>query len=94
MNKALLIFLLLSQVTLYGQSTPNQKNNQKFKQAYLDKVYGHMSNDQYDSAQYQLNKIYQTDSARKPSLFNYYVTIYQAEVYYYNNLHRVVCRFL
>ena len=87
MNSVLLIFLLLWQVTLYGQSTPEQSNKQKIKQAYLDKVFDHMSDDQYDSAQYQLNKIYQVESARKPSLFNYYVTIYQAEVYYYNNLH-------
>lgn len=43
----------------------------------------------YDSAQYWLNKIHEKISYRKPSLFSYFLTIRQAEVYYYNDLQQL-----
>jgi len=45
-----------------------------------------MNLDDYDSAQIWLNKIHEKVSYRNPSLFSYYLTSRQAEVYYYNNL--------
>ncbi len=48
-----------------------------------------MNTDQYDSAQFWLNKIHDKISYRKPSLFAYFLTTRQAEVYYYNNLHQL-----
>ncbi|WP_316737610.1 histidine kinase [Pedobacter aquatilis] len=50
---------------------------------------GYMNSDHYDSAQLWLNKIYNKVSYRKPSLFSYFLTSRQAEVYYYNNLHEL-----
>ncbi len=48
-----------------------------------------MNTDNYDAAQLLLNKIYLQVSYRKPSLFSYFLTTRQAEVYYYNNLHEL-----
>lgn len=45
-----------------------------------------MDLDHYDSAQVWLNKIHRRESYRKPSLFAYFLTARQAEIYYYNNL--------
>lgn len=49
----------------------------------------HMSEDHYDSAQLWLNKIHERVSYLKPSLFSYFLTTRQAEVYYYNNLQQL-----
>ena len=48
-----------------------------------------MNQDYYDSAQLWLNKIHEIVSYRKPSVFSYYLTSRQAEVYYYNNLEQL-----
>lgn len=48
-----------------------------------------METDHYDSAQFWLNKIYLKISYRKPSLFAYFLSSRQAEIYYYNNLHQL-----
>jgi len=48
-----------------------------------------MDTDQYDSAQYWLNKIHEKLPLRKPSVFNYFFSTRQAEVYYYNNLQQM-----
>lgn len=48
-----------------------------------------MNTDHYDSAQFWLNKIYLKISYQKPSLFSYFLSSRQAEVYYYNNLHQL-----
>lgn len=48
-----------------------------------------MDTDQYDSAQYWLNKIHERLPLRKPSIFNYFFSTRQAEVYYYNNLQQM-----
>lgn len=48
-----------------------------------------MSTDNYDSAQLWLNKIHERVSYLKPSLFSYFLTSRQAEVYYYNNLQQL-----
>ncbi|RYG17437.1 MAG: hypothetical protein EOO07_11120 [Chitinophagaceae bacterium] len=83
-----LIFLMLLQGVMLSAQSPLKKiTHTDTKQAILDKAYDYMSNDQYDSAQYYLNKIYSKESSRKPTIFNYYLTTCQAEIYYYNNLH-------
>lgn len=48
-----------------------------------------MSTDHYDSAQLWLNKIHEKVSYLQPSLFSYFLTTRQAEVYYYNNLQQL-----
>lgn len=46
----------------------------------------YMEVDQYDSAQLWLNKIYDVYKIRGASMFNYFLSSRQAEVYYYNGL--------
>ena len=48
-----------------------------------------MNTDHYDSAQLWLNRIHEKLSYRRPSRFSYFLTVRQAEVYYYNNLHQL-----
>ena len=48
-----------------------------------------MNLDKYDSAQIWLNKIAERVPLKKPSLFNYFLSSRQAEVYYYNGLQRL-----
>lgn len=66
-----------------------QKVDQKFILEAFNKADEYMNTDHYDSAQVWLNKIYLRVSYRKPSLFSYFLTTRQAEVYYYNNLHEL-----
>ena len=82
--------------TLHGQIAST--NNTKVKGAVPDSAFirtafrvadEYMSIDQYDSAQLWLNKIHEKVSYRKPSLFSYFLTSRQAEVYYYNNLQQL-----
>ena len=49
----------------------------------------YMDVEQYDSAQEWLNKVHDKIPAKKASLFNYFLTSRQAEVYYYNNLQQL-----
>ncbi len=49
----------------------------------------HINEDQYDSAQYYLDKIHRQLAYRKTSIFSYLLTVRQAEVYYYNDLHQL-----
>jgi len=48
-----------------------------------------MEIDQYDSSQTWLNKIAEVLPFKKPSLFSYFLSTRQAEVYYYNGLQRL-----
>ncbi|RZM08129.1 MAG: tetratricopeptide repeat protein, partial [Pedobacter sp.] len=48
-----------------------------------------MELDQYDSAQVWLNYVANMLPLRKPSLFNYFLSTRQAEIYYYNGLQRL-----
>lgn len=48
-----------------------------------------MTSAHYDSAQFWLNKIHEKVSYLQPSLFAYFLTTRQAEVYYYNNLQQL-----
>ncbi|RZK38440.1 MAG: hypothetical protein EOO90_22290 [Pedobacter sp.] len=91
MIKSLLICLLLLPHVLFGQQGANKKQDadQKFILAAFNKADEYMNTDHYDSAQVWLNKIYLKVSYRKPSLFSYFLTTRQAEVYYYNNLHEL-----
>jgi len=86
-SRFLFFLLLLFGSLVYGQKNVEQKEGTLIQKQILNKAYDYMSNDQYDSAQYCLNKIYSIDSARKPTQFSYYLTTCQAEIYYYNNLH-------
>ncbi len=79
------MFLLCDLV--YAQKRLDKTEGSLAQKLILEKAYAYMSNDQYDSAQYCLNKIYAIDSSRKPTQFAYYLTTCQAEIYYYNNLH-------
>ena len=49
----------------------------------------YMEEDEYDSAQLWLNKISERLPLKEPSLFNYFLSSRQAEVYYYNSLQRL-----
>ena len=88
MRKALLVFLILLPCIVFGQRVKNQQPDadQKFILDAFTKADEYMNTDHYDSAQVWLNKIYLKVSYRKPSLFSYFLTTRQAEVYYYNNL--------
>jgi signal transduction histidine kinase len=48
-----------------------------------------MEIDQYDSSQTWLNKIAEVLPFKKPSVFSYFLSTRQAEVYYYNGLQRL-----
>lgn len=91
MRKALLVFLILLPCIVFGQRVKNQQPDadQKFILDAFTKADEYMNTDHYDSAQVWLNKIYLKVSYRKPSLFSYFLTTRQAEVYYYNNLHEL-----
>lgn len=49
----------------------------------------YMNTAHYDSAQLWLDKIHERVSYLQPSLFSYFLTSRQAEVYYYNNLQQL-----
>lgn len=91
MNYRLLILLLLP-FYLFGQGNSVAEISKSDKDFIL-KAFNHaddyMNSDHYDSAQLWLNKIYTKVSYREPSLFSYFLTSRQAEVYYYNNLHEL-----
>ncbi len=84
--KIFLVLFLLYDLA-YAQKRLDKTEGSPAQKLILDKAYAYMSNDQYDSAQYCLNKIYSIGSSRKPTRFAYYLTTCQAEIYYYNNLH-------
>ena len=91
MFKALLIFLILAPAAVFAQGghAKEQDVDQKYILNAFNKADEYMNTDHYDSAQVWLNKIYLKVSYRKPSLFSYFLTTRQAEVYYYNNLHEL-----
>src|SRR5690606_23174275 len=87
----ILLFSLI-QIGLIFLSSPlkaQDKAEQQYIRDAFDRADNYMETDHYDSAQVWLNKIYQKVSYRKPSLFTYFLTSRQAEVYYYNNLHQL-----
>lgn len=91
MNYRLLILLLLP-IFVSAQENTNadiDKKDQKIILQAFNNADNYMNSDHYDSAQIWLNKIYLKVSYRKPSLFSYFLTSRQAEVYYYNNLHEL-----
>lgn len=57
-------------------------NSFKIADAYMNMAH-------YDSAQLWLDKIHERVSYLQPSLFSYFLTSRQAEVYYYNNLQQL-----
>jgi signal transduction histidine kinase len=96
----LFLWLLCGKNLLQAQTTLNHKldsakffinNNTISAEAYFRTGFyiadNFMDLDQYDSAQVWLNKIYDRLPVKKPTLFNYFLSSRQAEVYYYNNLH-------
>ncbi|WP_231426076.1 tetratricopeptide repeat-containing sensor histidine kinase [Pedobacter sp. Leaf250] len=91
MNCRLLILLLFPLfVSAQGHSNPDlNKQDEQFILKAFNNADNYMNSDHYDSAQLWLNKIYLKVSYRKPSLFSYFLTSRQAEVYYYNNLHEL-----
>ena len=92
MVKLLLYCFLLIPFVAFAQQNPNKTENLSTDQFILsafNKADTYMNTDHYDSAQVWLNKIYLKVSYRKPSLFSYFLTSRQAEVYYYNNLHQL-----
>ncbi len=64
-------------------------DEEKYIQASFFIADQYMELEQYDSAQEWLNKIHDKIPAKKASLFNYFLTSRQAEVYYYNNLQQL-----
>jgi len=86
------LIILLFPVFVFAQRNSNselEKNDQDFVLKAFNNADNYMNSDHYDSAQLWLNKIYLKVSYRKPSLFSYFLTSRQAEVYYYNNLHEL-----
>ena len=91
MNYRLLI-LFLFPLFVFGQrstSLTQGKSEHEFILEAFNNADNYMNSDHYDSAQLWLNRIYRKISYRKPSLFSYFLTTRQAEVYYYNNLHEL-----
>ncbi|GAA4308360.1 hypothetical protein GCM10023149_02260 [Mucilaginibacter gynuensis] len=93
MQRLLFIVLLIPLIASGWQTgTPAKKNGNAdsiFILNAFNRADEYMNTDHYDSAQLWLNKIYAKVSYRKPSLFSYFLTSRQAEVYYYNNLHEL-----
>ncbi|OOQ57597.1 sensor histidine kinase [Mucilaginibacter pedocola] len=89
MLKWLAVFFAFLPCVVFAQQTDGKKapSNDKFILEAFNKADEYMNTGHYDSAQVWLNNIYQTVSYRRPSLFSYFLTSRQAEVYYYNNLH-------
>lgn len=81
-------FYMLGSESIY-KTTHKPNNDSIYVLNAFNKADGYMETDDYDNAQLWLNKIYQKVSYRKPSLFSYYLTTRQAEIYYYNNLHQL-----
>ncbi|MFN8249895.1 MAG: sensor histidine kinase [Ferruginibacter sp.] len=89
------LFLLLMQVSAQ-QTTPGidsarkvllqQKNDSTYLQTCFFIAEEYMGKDMYDSAQVWLTIIAERVPLRKPSFFNFYLSIDQAETYYYNGL--------
>ena len=52
-------------------------------------VEDYMDNEQYDSAQFWLNKIHVIIPSKQKTIKHYFLYARQAEVYYYNNLHQL-----
>jgi len=80
-STVLLLLLLLKQIPCFARQVDSAMVRNSF-----EKADAYMNTDHYDSAQFYLNKIYQQVSYRQPSLFSYFLTSRQAEIYYYNNL--------
>ncbi|GAB3920784.1 tetratricopeptide repeat-containing sensor histidine kinase [Mucilaginibacter myungsuensis] len=91
MLKPLIVFLICLPSLVFAQrdQLPQSAGGDKQILNAFNKADAHMTTGQYDSAQFWLNKIYTQVSYRRPSLFSYYLTSRQAEVYYYNNLHEL-----
>ncbi|WP_421943405.1 tetratricopeptide repeat-containing sensor histidine kinase [Pedobacter sp.] len=91
MNYRLLLFLLFPVFALAQENSIAEitKPDKDFILKAFNHADDYMNSDHYDSAQLWLNKIYTKVSYRKPSLFSYFLTSRQAEVYYYNNLHEL-----
>lgn len=91
MNYRLLLFLLFPVFALAQENSVAEisKPDKNFILKAFNHADDYMNSDHYDSAQLWLNKIYTKVSYRKPSLFSYFLTSRQAEVYYYNNLHEL-----
>ncbi|WP_316797339.1 histidine kinase [Pedobacter agri] len=88
--RLLILFLFPLFVSAQGHSNPDlNKQDEQFILKAFNNADNYMNSDHYDSAQLWLNKIYLKVSYRKPSLFSYFLTSRQAEVYYYNNLHEL-----
>jgi signal transduction histidine kinase len=93
LQRLFFIFFILPLFTSGRQTdsaiTQKPLNDSTFILNAFNRADEYMNTDHYDQAQLWLNKIYQKVSYRKPSLFSYFLTTRQAEVYYYNNLHQL-----
>ncbi len=87
----ILFTLLVFPIAVYAQQSEPVKTytEQKFIKHAFNKADVYMDEERYDSAQLWLNKIYIKLSYQKPSYFSYILNSRQAEVYYYNNLHKL-----
>ncbi|RFZ91011.1 hypothetical protein D0C36_18885 [Mucilaginibacter conchicola] len=93
MRQWLLILITLVPLLVCAQRARKLPPARAIDSTYIIRAFtradDYMNTDHYDSAQLWLNKIYTQVSYRKPSLFSYFLTSRQAEVYYYNNLHEL-----
>jgi len=83
LRRSAVILMLLPVFSLTASA--RQADSSMIRKAF-NKADAYMNTDHYDSAQFYLNKIYTQVSYREPSLFSYFLTSRQAEIYYYNNL--------
>jgi signal transduction histidine kinase len=88
------ILQLPAQTTLIIDSAKKIINSTQLnKSNYINTCFfiadSYMDEDQYDSTQIWLNKIYEKIPAKLNSVENYYLISRQAEVYYYNNLQQL-----
>lgn len=84
------ILVVMGHCACRNVDKPNERmdkveNNLSIRQFFL-RADSFMDVGHYDSAQVWLNKIHLLESYQRPSLFSYFLTSRQAEVYYYNNL--------
>jgi len=66
-----------------------ESSEEKFIRNSFSLADRYMEFDEYDSAQLWLNRISERLPLKQPTLFNYFLSSRQAEVYYYNSLERL-----
>lgn len=81
--------LLLSWLLFANYALAQESSEEKYIRNSFTLADRYMEIDEYDSAQLWLNRISERLPLKTPTLFNYFLSSRQAEVYYYNSLQRL-----